>query len=283
MSDDYTQRAGIIKPEVGQNLNIWGTKLNGNALDLIDVALCGFLPIAVTGDFALTGVNGDSTSTQINKAIRLGGVPSADFTVTFMSKEQCILFHNATSKNATVKVSAGTGVTLAAGELAFLGYNATYGDVTLVSPTRFSGAMTTDNSLTINGTLSGLQPGTTGTQAINKNQLDNALAGMTSVTSPGTLKVSATDTTANYLNQKILVDGIFITKSTQNPGANENVLLAGTGKLFNSASDTTAGYVNTKVTVSGSLLAATTNPGANEATNISTDDGQIGLYAEAFG
>jgi hypothetical protein len=224
MANAYSTRGGLIKPEVGQNLNTWGQLLNDNAIDLIDKGLFGFEPITVTGDFSLTRTNGDATSTQINKGISLNGTPTADFTVTCLSYEHIILWRNNSGRNATIKVAAGTGVTLANGQIAFLGYNATLGDITLVSPNRIPGDAVIAGALQVGGRVTNMSPGTAGTDAINKNQLDAALALLTTVTSPGTLRNSSTDTTSGFLANKLIgATASGIRFDTQNGGGDEDL------------------------------------------------------------
>ena len=61
-------------------------------------------------------------------------------------------------------------------------------------------------------------------------------------------------------------------------------LPATAGTVLVSGTDTTAGYLGAKITVSGSLTKSTTNPGANEATNIdfTFDEGNTILATQVF-
>jgi len=288
MADSYTTRGGMIKPEPGQSLNTWGQKLNDYNFDIVDKGLYGFQAIAVTTDFSLTRTNGDSTSTQINKGIHLTGTPTADFAVTALSYEHILLYRNSSGKSATIKVSAGTGVTLADGQTAFLAYNSTLGDITNVSPNHLPGNAVIDGSLTVGGQISGVTAATLGTQAVNKTQMDNAiaLAGGTGAAT-GTLRITSTDTTAKFLNSAISVDGIFISKSVTSPSGNEGLLISGTGKFLNSGTDTTAGYLSQKlsasITSSYAALAAsfsTQSAGGNESQRLTiTYDGGQAIMA----
>lgn len=217
MADDYTTRGGLIQPEPGQSLNTWGSKLNDNNFDLADKALFGFETIAVTGDFSLTRTNGDATSTQINKGIRLAGAPSADFTVTFLSYEQIILFRNSSGRNATIKVSAGTGVTLANGQSAWLAYNAALGDVTNVTPNVIAAAASIAGALTVAGKISGVTAGTAATDAVNKTQMETAIATLAGVIAGGLVLSSSTDLAAKYLVAAITAastSGIILTPTS---------------------------------------------------------------------
>jgi hypothetical protein len=236
MADSYTTRVGLIKPEPGQSLNTWGTKLNDYNFDLTDKALAGFENITVTGDFSLTRSNGSSSSTQINKGIRLAGAPSAAFTVTHLSYEHVILVRNNSGQTSTHKVSGGTGVSLTNGQQALLAYNSSVGDIINVSPNVIPGDATIGGALTISGKISGVTAGTSGTDAVNVTQMGTAIAASVPAGTAGTIFVSATDTTRDYFTSKITVSGSLV-KSITNPGANEVVNIAftfdeGQGALF---------------------------------------------------
>lgn len=227
MSNSYTTRGGLIQPEVGQNLNTWGDLLNNNNFPLIDKGIWGFESITVTGDFSLTRTNGDATSTQLNKGLNLIGAPSADFTVTVLSYENITRVRNATGRNATLKISAGTGVTLATGQIADIGYNANLGDVTLVSPNRFPGDAVFAGAVQVAGKITNLSPGTQGTDGVNLTQLNNAIAAILTA-GDGSLLVQATDSTRKFLAsalQATSAGGISFTVSGAS-GANQALMAA---------------------------------------------------------
>lgn len=81
-------------------------------------------------------------------------------------------------------------------------------------------------------------------------------------------KVSAADTTASYLNSKI-VAGSGIAKAILNPGVNETLEISAPGsttdeKVKASPADTTPGVLNAKLTPGSGMSGAILNPGANE-------------------
>jgi len=120
-------------------------------------------------------------------------------------------------------------------------------------------------------TISG---GTTG-QILIKNSNTNYDVTWTSASAiDQNVKVSAADTTTNYLNNKIAVSS-DLSKTILNPGGNEQLQISnpnlGNVKITNA--DTTADKLNSKITVGTNLTKTVVNPGANEQLNIAlTDD-----------
>lgn len=88
-------------------------------------------------------------------------------------------------------------------------------------------------------------------------------------------KVSANDTTANYLESK-LVAGSNITLTTNNDGGNETITIASAGgvdtdeKTKVSANDTTAGYLNGKLVAGSGITLTENNNGSNETLTIAS-------------
>jgi len=85
-------------------------------------------------------------------------------------------------------------------------------------------------------------------------------------------KVSAADTTTDFLNNKIVV-GTGISKTILNPGANETLSLQCTitdtdVKAKVSAADTTTDFLNNKIVVGTGISKTILNPGANETLSL---------------
>ena len=93
---------------------------------------------------------------------------------------------------------------------------------------------------------------------------------------PGTdelVKITAADTTPDYLNPKIAA-GAGMAKAVLNPGANEQLQLSctvvNTDKLVEvTAADTTPGNLNAKIAAGAGIALAVLNPGGNEQLQIS--------------
>ncbi len=78
------------------------------------------------------------------------------------------------------------------------------------------------------------------------------------------VKITISDTTARFL-AAALVQGSNITLTTQNPAADETLLVAATdAKVTITTNDTTEGVLNDKLLVTAPLTKTTNNPGANE-------------------
>jgi hypothetical protein len=92
------------------------------------------------------------------------------------------------------------------------------------------------------------------------------------------VKGSADDTTANYLENKI-VAGSNIAVTVLNPGGNETVQIAATGVITSdelvkvSADDTTAGRLEDKIVAGTNITVTTLTPGGNETFEISASGG----------
>lgn len=99
-------------------------------------------------------------------------------------------------------------------------------------------------------------------------------------------KVTAADTTTNYLDSKIAVAGL-LGKTVINPGANEQLQLTALPgpdiKSKVSAADTTTDYLNSKIVVAGAITKTILNPGVNEQLQLSSTAGTVKRYTLTFG
>ena len=91
------------------------------------------------------------------------------------------------------------------------------------------------------------------------------------------VQVSSTDTTTNYLENK-LAAGSNVTITKVNPGANEQLSLSAQGGVVSdelvkvSSNDTTAGYLNGKLVAGKNITFTENNDGGNETLTIKTSD-----------
>jgi len=223
MVDTATARFGARKQSLGSNVNTWGdTKLN-EVLDLFDRGSKGYQAIALTGDATLAWTNYAAANQGQVQTLKLTGALSSPATVIIPSREWSCTVINAAGNTVTVRTSAGSGVAIPAGYQAQL-----YCDgagVANAAPTLVGGAAQISGALSVNGKVSGVNAAVEGTDAVNKTQMDAAIGAVTTSSTPGTLRVSATDTTAKFLGAALNVSG-SLTKTVQNPGANEAVELS---------------------------------------------------------
>lgn len=222
MADTYTAQ-GLIKPEPGGSLNTWGTKLNDNMIDVIVAMLGdGGVNCAAGGTISVSFTDGDDTATALPFLLKLTGSPAAAFTLQLPAVDKYWVIWNATGQSATVKISGGTGIALADSDIALVMYSAIAGDIINVSPNRLHGA------LTIAGQLHGVTAGTATTDAVNKAQLDAAIAAAGTL-GDGTFFNSATDTTRKFLASSLTtqISGLVsVSVSTVNGGGNEQTKVA---------------------------------------------------------
>jgi hypothetical protein len=104
-----------------------------------------------------------------------------------------------------------------------------------------------------------------------------------------TVKITASDTTADYLASKLSA-GAGITLTTLNPGGDETIEISSPGSTTDeqtkvSAADTTTGYLSTKIVVDNNtnatspLEASIVNPGGDEDYRIRFDQTKLSLTA----
>lgn len=209
MTDTATTRKRLRKQSLGSNVNSWGdTKVN-EVFDAIDQSIDGYLAIALTGDVTLTTTN-YSTADQAKRRIhKFTGTLSAAAAVTYPSVEGWYFCINAAGAAVTVKTSAGTGIAIPNGRAALVYCDAS--DFYSMAPNHQATAVTLTNA----GDLP------------TYSQIQVLIANATTITSPGQIKNSASDTTAGYLSTKLLVTSATgeLAIATENAAANEDTRL----------------------------------------------------------
>ncbi len=214
MVDTPTTRNRLRKQQLGTNTNTWGdTKLN-EALDVIDQSMDGVLSIALAGstDYTLATTNYSTADEAKRRVLKFTGTLTAAVNVIVPSVEHEYSVVNACGQTLTIKTAAGTGVEIPTGYQARVYCDAS--NVVNGSPTILPG------DVRVAGKVRNLTAGTEGTDAVNKTQMETAIATAGLPATAGTVLNSSTDTTAGYLSQKLSVSGSLVL-STANPGANE--------------------------------------------------------------
>lgn len=208
MADSASAILLVRLQSTGSNTNLWGGYINDN-LEILERGSKGYQAYTVTGDATVSQSNYSKTNDYAVAAIKLNGAPAAAWTHTLPSRQHFFYAWNNSGQSGTLKASGGTGVTLAAGQRALI-----YGDGTdyyNAAPTVFpAGAnVTMGGALTVAGQISGVTAATSGTQAVNKTQMDAAIAAGAIPAATGAVKVDAA-ATPGYLYDVLTVSGSLV-------------------------------------------------------------------------
>ncbi len=223
MVDTPTTRNRLRKQELGTNTNTWGdTKLN-EVLDALDQAMDGVESIALTGSKTLTTSNYSTADEAKNRVLKFTGTLAAAAEVIVPSVEHMYVAVNAAGASVTIRTASGSGVSLPDGYAAAVYCDGS--DVFNGSPTYLSGAVRISGALQVGGKIANVSAGTAAQDAINKSQMDAAIAAATTSSTAGTVKVSSTDTTNRYLGGAAgaLQAGTGIELEVQSPGGDETL------------------------------------------------------------
>lgn len=216
MVDSPTTRNRLRKQELGTNVNTWGdTKLN-EVIDAVDKALDGVESIALTSDHVLTTTNYTTADESLNRVLKFTGTLGNAASVTVPNVEHWYMVVNSAGAQVMVKTSSGIGVTVPDGAIAQVYCDGA--DVYNGAPTIFGAG------LSISGKITGVSTGTVNTDAVNKLQMDTAIANQLT-SGDGTIANSATDTTRRFLETAI-TPGHGINTTTLNSGADESLDVA---------------------------------------------------------
>ena len=271
MADSATTRNRLRKQSLGSNVNTWGdTKLN-EVLDCVDQITDGVETINLTGDYTLTTSNYTVSDQAKQRVLLFTGSLSSSANVVVPSSEKHFIIYNASGANIVPKTSSGTGPTIPTGF-----YTTVYCDGSNVYSRPFfvNGAMQTSGAVTVGGKILNLTTGTLDSDAVNKGQMDTAIAASTSSSTAGTVKVTSSDTTNRFLGGGggALQAGTGITLTVGSAGADEtltvasSVTLAYKGKV--SSNDTTANFLENKIVAGSNVTVTTLNDGSNETLSI---------------
>lgn len=119
MASTYSSRLRIELIGTGEQSGTWGDTTNTNLGTLLDEAIAGVSAITMTdADYTLTVSNG-STDQSRKAVLVLSGTLSQTRNVICPSSQKVYLVKNSTTggKSIIIKTSAGTGVTVANGDI----------------------------------------------------------------------------------------------------------------------------------------------------------------------
>jgi hypothetical protein len=194
---------------VGENVNLWGGYINTN-LETLERAAKGYEGYTVTGTATISWSNYSSSNSFAAMFTKLTGSPSAAYALTLPGVQTFQGVQNASGQAATIKNSGGAGITVPNSRKALL-----YGDATDIYEASPNWLNNYASTLTNNGDI------------VVKQTLETAIATASLPATAGTVLVTASDTTAGYLGQKITVAG-DLALTTASPGANEDALITHT-------------------------------------------------------
>lgn len=210
---------------VGSNVNLWGGYINTD-LGMLEQAAKGYQTLNVTGDAVVSWTTYALANTGACARLRLTGALTGPAVLTFPSYQNFLSVDNAAGHTVTLKCAGGTGVAIPNGAKAVLYCDGV--DYDNAGPTVLgSGNVTMTGNLTLSGQISGVAPATSGTQAVNKTQMETAIATAALPATAGAVLVSSSDTTAGYLAQKVVGVGAANVSIVGVPGNGSIVVAVG--------------------------------------------------------
>lgn len=212
MADSPSPVLQLRIQSVGSNVNLWGGYINTD-LAMIEQAAKGYQSLVVTGDATISWTNYATGNTGAAARLKLTGSPAAACTLTFPGYHNFLSVENTTPQTVTLKCAGGTGVAIAAGARALIYCDGV--DYYNAAPTIIPGAMTVagaiaaTGALTVGGQINGVAAATVGTQAVNKSQMEAAIAAGAIPAASGAVKVDAAAAPA-YLYDVLTVSGSLV-------------------------------------------------------------------------
>ena len=190
-----TGQLGLVTPTQGTLSGTWGDTVNNGITEYVNIAIAGTLTFNGDGAITLANTTGSASATNIGSTtaqymvIQITGTLTGTKTITAPSYSKIYLVDNTTATYGVVfKASGQTGVTIAAGEKAFVYFNGTdyvktassTGGVSTISfgSTGLTPATATSGAVTVAGTLAIANGGTGATTATTAlNNLGGASTG----------------------------------------------------------------------------------------------------------
>jgi len=127
-----TGQLGLVTPTQGTLSGTWGDTVNNGITEYVNIAIAGTLTFNGDGAVTLANTTGSSSATNIGSTtaqymvVQITGTLTGTKTITGPSYSKIYLVDNTTATyGVTFKASGQTGVTIAAGEKAFVYYNGT--------------------------------------------------------------------------------------------------------------------------------------------------------------
>jgi hypothetical protein len=225
--------------EIGENLNTWGkTRLN-NALQRLEEGIADVVSIAITGaTYTVTSTNYVADEARAAVLVLTGALGANTEIVPPTVKKTYLIVNNTTpgTFSLTIKTAAGAGYALLPGPQRVYcdGVGFYRGTPSLDELPKAQAAVDLNSQK-----ITGLAAGTVSADAVNKGQMETAIANAAAGGSPtaGAVRVTASDTTAQFLDGAVEAVAPLV-KEVQSPGADETLRLT-----ISAATDTAPGVV----------------------------------------
>jgi len=130
MTTAYSTNLGLALPVQGELSGTWGDTVNNGITQYSDISIAGTLTLNGDGAVTLSLTNGNASGTNIGSTtaqyaiLKITGTTTAKV-ITAPSSSKTYTVINASSYDVTVKASGQTGVTIPAGDKAFIAFNGT--------------------------------------------------------------------------------------------------------------------------------------------------------------
>lgn len=188
-----TGQLGLVTPTQGTLSGTWGDTVNNGITEYVNIAIAGTTTFSGDGAVTLANTTGSAAATNIGSTtaqymvVQITGTLTGTKTITAPSYSKIYLVDNTTATyGVTFKASGQTGVTIAAGEKAFVYFNGT-DYVKAATSTALTSAVST-----ISFGSTGLTPSTATSGAVS-------VAGTLALTNGGTGKTTAPAAMANLM------------------------------------------------------------------------------------
>jgi hypothetical protein len=157
MPSSFSANLRLEKQFTGENINVWGDKLDAT-IDRLDDAIAGYVAIAVTGDYTLSSSNSNTTADEARRALlKFTGTLSANATITLPSVSKTYGVWNATNKALTFTLGSGSTVVVDSGDKCLI-----WSDGTNVNDSLFFGGLRLKDWVAAMTASAGAVPGVTG-------------------------------------------------------------------------------------------------------------------------
>jgi len=211
MPSTGTPRNRLEKQSLGSNRNLWGAPKLNALFDQLDQSLDGVLPIIVSGTaMTLTAVNFAEDQSRF-RILVFAGVLTGDTIITAPGVQKWYWLINATSGAFSLSIKTAAGQAVVIPPFGAIGV--------FCDGVDFFALRTLDAG---GQRLRNVATGTAATDAVNRAQMDAAIAASTIPGATGTARVSSGDTTPAFLSGKIETFG-DIEVTITNPGADERL------------------------------------------------------------